>query len=187
MGSGKSTVASIFAALDVPVYDSDRRAKGLYHRPEAKRRVIDLLGKEAYAADQEELNREWIAQQVFSDPDKLDRLNAIIHPLVAEDFSDWCVRQGSCAYVLKEAAILIESGAHLGLDALIVVEADLSVRLKRISARDGMDLQKAEARMQQQMGDKERRSYADHLIVNDGSSDLIPQVLKVHRRLLQPY
>ena len=75
-----------------------------------------------------------------------------------------------CSYVLKEAAILIESGAHEGLDALIVVEADRAVRLERISGREDMDIQKAEARMEQQMSNEERRVYADHIIVNDGHS-----------------
>ena len=185
MGSGKSTVASVFSALDVPVYDSDARAKQLYYVPEVKKQLVDLLGTEAYRADDASLNKDWVAQQVFSDPDRLARLNALIHPLVAEDFSDWCSRHRACTYVLKEAAILIESGAHKGLDALIVVEADRSVRLQRISERDEMDIQQAEARMDQQMSDEERRSYADHIIVNDGRTDLIPQVLQVHRNLLQ--
>ena len=133
MGSGKSTVASVFSALDVPVYDSDTRAKQLYYVPEVKKQLVDLLGTEAYRADDGSLNKDWVAQQVFSDPDRLARLNALIHPLVAEDFSDWCSGRRACTYVLKEAAILIESGAHKGLDALIVVEADRSARLQRIS------------------------------------------------------
>jgi len=185
MGSGKSTVASVFSALDVPVYDSDARAKQLYYAPEVKRRVVELLGVKAYSADNELLDKEWIAQQVFSDSGKLALLNALIHPLVAEDFFNWCCMHRGCSYVLKEAAILIESGAHEGLDALIVVEADRAVRLERISGREDMDIQKAEARMEQQMSNEERRVYADHIIVNDGHSLLIPQVLKLHRSLLQ--
>jgi dephospho-CoA kinase len=185
IGSGKSTVASVFSALDVPVYDSDARAKQLYYTPEVKKQVMDLLGTESYTDDNGSLNKDWVARQVFSDPDRLARLNALIHPLVAKDFSDWCSRHRACTYVLKEAAILIESGAHKGLDALIVVEADHTARLKRISERDNMNIQKAEARIEQQMSDEERRSHADHIIVNDGSSDLILQVIKVHRSLLQ--
>jgi dephospho-CoA kinase len=167
IGSGKSTVASVFSALDVPVYDSDARAKQLYYTPEVKKQVMDLLGTESYTDDNGSLNKDWVAR------------------LVAKDFSDWCSRHRACTYVLKEAAILIESGAHKGLDALIVVEADHTARLKRISERDNMNIQKAEARIEQQMSDEERRSHADHIIVNDGSSDLILQVIKVHRSLLQ--
>ena len=104
IGSGKSTVAEVFKILGVPVYHADDRAKELYQLTKVKQKVIESFGANAYNGN--ELNREFMAAQVFGDKSKLQAINSIIHPAVAEDYKGWLKSHSDKLYVLKEAAIL---------------------------------------------------------------------------------
>ena len=182
IGSGKSTVLLIFKSLGVPVYQADDRAKWLInHNSEIINTLSTEFGEEIYSNDK--INTSYLSNIVFKDPAKLNRLNSIIHPKVAEDFLLWCSKQNA-KYIVKEAAILIESGAYQQLDKVILVTADLDDRIKRIMIRDQVTEQEVMQRVRNQMSDEEKIPYADYVINNNEEASLINQVKKIHSELL---
>ena len=184
IGSGKTTVSEIFHSLGIPVYNSDKRAKYLMENdPSLRVAIIQYFGEESYRS--EGLNRLYLSEQVFSDKSKLQKLNSIVHPVVGNDFALWCKNQ-SAPFVLKEAAILIESGAYKGLDKIIVVTASENVRMERVMERDGVKASEVRDRINNQMTDSERLQYADFIIDNDGIQMLISQVKEVFNKLNDP-
>ena len=181
IGSGKTTVSEIFHSLGVPVYNSDKRAKYLMENDASVRvAIIQYFGEESYRS--EGLNRLYLSKEVFSDKSKLQKLNSIVHPVVGNDFAAWCKSQ-SAPFVLKEAAILIESGAYKELDKLIIVTASENVRMERVMERDGVKASEVRDRINNQMTDSERLQYADFIIDNDGIQMLISQVKEVFNKL----
>ena len=181
IGSGKTTVSEVFHSLGIPVYNSDKRAKYLMENdPSLRVAIIQYFGEESYRS--EGLNRLYLSEQVFSDKSKLQKLNSIVHPVVGNDFALWCKNQ-SAPFVLKEAAILIESRAYKGLDKIIVVTASENVRMERVMERDGVKASEVRDRINNQMTDSERLQYADFIIDNDGIQMLIFQVKEVFNKL----
>ena len=181
IGSGKTTVSEVFHSLGIPVYNSDKRAKYLMENdPSLRVAIIQYFGEESYRS--EVLNRLYLSEQVFSDKSKLQKLNSIVHPVVGNDFALWCKNQ-SAPFVLKEAAILIESRAYKGLDKIIVVTASENVRMERVMERDGVKASEVRDRINNQMTDSERLQYADFIIDNDGIQMLIFQVKEVFNKL----
>lgn len=164
IGSGKSTIARLFAALGIAVYDSDTEAKKLINTSaEIKKRIVEVFGAEAYAEGG--YNRAYIADIVFRNPDKLAVLNSIVHPVLADDFNQWVALQTS-PYVIKEAAILFESGSYKNCDFIITVTAPEALRISRCMSRDGSTEAQVRARMAQQWTDAQRIALSDTVIEN---------------------
>jgi len=184
IGSGKTAVAQIFEKLGVPVYYADERAKKLMHMDFDLVKSIKLnFGKEIYVEGA--LDRVALASLVFNDPEQIKTLNNLVHPAVARDFSAWLESQEkNIPYVLKEAAILFESGSHRDLDAVILVSAPVEIRLKRVMDRDALDEASVRARMANQWPESDKIPLSDYLIVNDGEHSLIEQVMALHTDLL---
>ncbi|TAH20814.1 MAG: dephospho-CoA kinase [Cytophagales bacterium] len=186
IGVGKSVITLIFKQLGIPIYDADSRAKWLItHHAQLVEAIILNFGKEAYLANGE-LNRRYLAEKVFVSSDKTQLMNSLVHPKVGEDSQDWFAKnEGKFPYVLKEAALLYESGGYKELDKIIVVTAPLAIRIERIKARD---TQRSEAEIlgiiSKQMPEDEKIRRADFLIHNDGNQPIIPQVLHLHHQLL---
>ena len=186
IGSGKSTVASVLRSLGAAVYNSDSRARLLQENdPGVVRAIKDIFGEQAYLQDGR-LDSSHIAPIVFSDREMLDKLNAAVHPAVKRDFEAW-VRQrekeGQAPYLVKEAAILIESGLSEKLDKIVVVIAPEDIRIARVVARDGTDPGEVRRRMESQMSDAGRAAHADYIVVADDEQLLLPQVLALHGEL----
>ncbi len=183
IGSGKTTVCQLFAALGIPVYDADAAAKRLMTEdPMLRHGLLSLFGEEAF--DREDLNRAYIAAKVFENKGLLDQLNALVHPAVARDTETWVLAQNA-PYVLKEAALLIESGGYKKLDKLIVVSAPESLRIQRVIVRNALSREAVEARIKNQLPESEKLALADYVILNDGEHLLLPQVMQIHRELLK--
>lgn len=164
IGSGKSTIARLFAALGIAVYDSDTEAKKLINTSaEIKKRIVEVFGAEAYA--EKVYNRAYMADIVFRNPDKLAVLNSIVHPVLADDFNQWVAQQTS-PYVIKEAAILFESGSYKNCDFIITVTAPEALRISRCMSRDGSTEAQVRARMAQQWTDAQRIALSDAVIEN---------------------
>ena len=181
IGSGKSIVARIFNVLGIPVFDSDREARELMQiDPELTSLIRERFGASIYIDQQ--LDRKRLGAIVFNDPKALDDLNSLVHPAVRKAFSDWADRQSS-PYVLMESAILMESGGYKNFDRIIVVSAPEELRIQRVMKRDGSGEEAVRARMRNQAGEEERLKIADHVIVNDDSQLVIPQVLSIHKEL----
>lgn len=181
IGSGKSTVCRLFAQRGVAVYDSDSEAKRLMTESvELRRRIAERFGAKAYAADGG-LNRSWLAARVFTDPQALADLNAMVHPAVMADFAAWAERQ-SGDYVVLESAILFEAGLEHSVDRTVAVLAPLELRLERTCRRDGCDREAVRRRMAAQMDDDTLCARADYTVVNIREEDLEPTVAELDRR-----
>ncbi|WP_254153529.1 dephospho-CoA kinase [Chryseosolibacter indicus] len=181
IGSGKSTVCKIFQHLGVPVYDADSHAKKLMTTDGI---LISQIKKEfgdlSYNSDGT-LNRIYLGNNVFHNEEKLALLNSLVHPRVAIDYSHWVNENKQHTYVIKEAALLFEANSHKGLDRVIVVTAPEALRFKRVLARDlHRTVEQLKAIVEKQMPEDEKRERADHIIVNDESMLVIPQVLELH-------
>ena len=180
IGSGKSTVANIVACLGVPVYNADTRAKSLMVNDATLiNQIKQEFGDKAYDFSSS-LNRKFLAEQVFGFPERLEKLNALVHPHVAKDYHHWLGRHQTKPYILKEAALLFESGSALTLDKIIAVTAPEALRLQRVMERDGRTKIEVQNIMHRQWPQAEIVSRADYIIVNDGAYAIIPQVLKLH-------
>jgi dephospho-CoA kinase len=183
IGSGKTTVCKIFEVFGVPVYYADERAKWLLNNDNLiKESVISLLGSDAYSNGL--LNRVYIANKVFNDSTLLEAYNNIIHPAVAEDTLIFSSKYLDKPYILKEAALLVETGSYLTLDKLIVVTASLQERINRVIQRDNVAEKEVLVRIKNQLPEEEKLKVADYIIVNDGNSSLIEQVKAIHQELL---
>lgn len=182
IGSGKSTVAQMFAAYGIPVYNSDIEAKELTNSsPVIRQQLISLLGEETYKEGI--LERKFLADKIFNDPEILQKVNAIIHPKVAAHFKNWVTLQNS-AYVIKEAAILYESGSDSQCDLVIVVTASKKERIRRVMQRDRVSKKEVEARMRNQWSDSKKIKLADFVIYNELLSDTKKQVESIHFQLI---
>lgn len=182
IGSGKSTVAKMFAKLEVPIYIADDEAKKLMHEDvEVKNQIVALLGEESYVDDQ--LNRTYIADLVFNDKKLLEKLNAIVHPAVANHFLSWKNTQES-NYVIKEAAILFENGGYKKCDYTILVTAPEEMRINRVMKRDHTKKSKVLERLKNQWTDIEKIPLADFVIKNTDLEKTRLQVTKIHNKLI---
>ncbi len=183
IGSGKSTVAKIFAVLGVPMYDADAASKRLYHTDsELKAALKRHFGPDIYAAEM--LDRQKLAHIVFTDPAKLTLLNSLVHPPTIRDAAQWM--QGQTApIVIKEAALLFESGSASGLDYVVGVFAPKALRIKRVMNRDKTAREAVLARMNRQIDEDIKMRLCDFTLINDEQTLLIPQVLQLHEQLLQ--
>ncbi len=183
IGSGKSTIATIFEILGIPVYYADDAAKKLMNEDVfLKEQLIDAFGKEIYQNGI--LNRSCLSGLVFNNPEKLAQLNDIVHPATIADAEYWMQQQHS-VYVIKEAAILFESGANKYLDKVIGVFAPLELRISRVMQRDNSTQEAVIARMNKQMEEEKKMKLCDYVIINNGQELVIPQVLKIHEAFLK--
>ena len=181
IGSGKSTVAKIFAQLGIPVLDADATAKAIMNEDHSvKTKLIELFGEDAYKENQ--LNRPYIAQIVFEDAFKLQQLNAIIHPITIQYAKDWSSKQ-SAPYVIKEAALFFESGSSEGVEKIIGVTAPKHIRIQRVMQRDQITREDVIKRMEHQLEDSLKMKLCDWVIQNDDMHLLIPQILAIHQSL----
>jgi len=183
IGSGKTTVSNMFKDLGVPVYIADVEAKKLMSTSNViKRKLIDLFGPKAY--DHDQLNRNYISSKIFNDDSLLEKMNAIIHPRVAEHFKRWLLKQTS-KYVIKEAAIIFEHNRQSQYDAIITVISDKDERIKRILKRENTSKDKILSIMKHQLTDEKKVKLSDFVIVNDQLEHTKEQVLKTHNTILK--
>jgi dephospho-CoA kinase len=183
IGSGKTTVAHIFEVLGIPVYYADDAAKRLMNEDDKlKQQIIQHFGEESYVDGK--LNRSYLSSVVFSDVEKTKLINSIIHPATIADAELWMNKQ-TTAYAIKEAALIFEAAAEKQLDLIIGVQSSLPIRMQRVMQRDNISEEAVLARMQKQMNEEEKMSRCDFVIVNDEKELLIPQVVKLHEKLLE--
>ncbi len=184
IGSGKSFVCNIFRHLGVPVYDADTRAKQLMNTDtELKHSLIAVFGEETY--NEAGLNRAYLADKVFNDSDKVKELNAIVHPAVGNDYKDWVEQNHQAQYVIKEAALMFESGSAKLLDKVIYIHAPEDLRISRVRKRDPQrSTESIRAIISKQLSAEEMRSKADFVIENDEDQMLLPQIIAFHKQFI---
>lgn len=185
IGSGKSVICKIFSLLGVPVYDADSHAKELMTTDgilisEIKKEFGDL----SYQSDGT-LNRKYLSEVAFYNPQRLAVLNSLIHPRVHKNYKQWISRHAANPYVIKEAALLLDAGSARTLDFVITVSAPESIRVHRVLSRDAhRNEEQVRAIIDKQMPEEKKRMLANAVIVNDDQTLVIPQVLNLHQKFM---
>jgi dephospho-CoA kinase len=184
IGSGKSTVARMFEAMGVPVYYADDEARNILYTNDVAAELQNTFGEAAFTNNTPD--RAKIAAIVFSDKEKLRQLNSIIHPRVAVHFTNWVFNHQNLPFVIKEAAILFESGAYKQCDAIITVTAPLELRISRVMARDGVLREDVEKRMANQWAEEDKIALSDYVIENISLENVQNEVVKIFKFLNNP-
>jgi dephospho-CoA kinase len=182
IGSGKSIISKIFSIYGVPVYHADQESGKFLSDPFVKEKIVSFFG-ETILNTTGEIDKHSLADSVFSDKEKLMKLNSILHPLVVSDFLNWCRTFDKVPYIIQEAAIIYESGVAGIFDKIIHVSCPKEVAIERVVKRDGTDADRVLKRMQFQMKDEEKAGLADFVILNDGIEMILPQITSIHEKL----
>ena len=184
IGSGKTTIANLFALhFSIPTYIADTKAKELVaNNKQLQQEIVALLGEEAFVEGR--YNTSFVAQEVFSNKEKLDKLNAIIHPYVQQDFLQWKQSQ-QAPYVIKEAAILFESGSYRDCDFIIMVTAPLEERIKRVMLRDKIDRETVEKRIKNQWNDENRIKLSTFVVDNRDLGRNLDKIQTIHCKIME--
>lgn len=184
IGSGKSTVCKIFETLGAITYYADDRAKWLMtHDINLIESIKGLFGDQVYVDGQ--LDRKHIASIAFKDQNVLDQLNQVVHPAVAKDVEKWTEEYVDAPLLLKEAALLFETGSYQALDKTILVTAPHQIRVERVVQRDThRSVEDVETIIGKQMSDENKTPLADYVIENDGKKSLIKQVMDIFPLLI---
>ncbi len=184
IGSGKSTICRIFESFRVPVYYADERAQMLIeNHPAIIEAYKELFGDGVYKRGK--LNRQLVAQQVFSDKTLLSEVNKVVHPEVRNDFLAWMETKSESPYIIQEAAILLESGGYRQMDEIVLVSAPEEVRIERVMNRDNISRNKVLDRIKNQWSDQQRRPFCDFEVMADDKHLVVPQVIELHTEFLK--
>lgn len=183
IGSGKTTIANYFLSLGIPVYIADEEAKKLLYDKEVVNAVKEALGEEVLTNGLPDKKK--LAEIVFNDKQKLALLNSIIHPKVQEHFYEWVQSHQNSNFVIKEAAILFESGSYKDCDKVILVTAPLDVRVKRVMARDNVTEDKVLERIANQWDDERKAKLSDYVITNISLEASKKEVDKIVKELVK--
>ena len=181
IGSGKTTIANYFKEFGIPVYIADDEARKISESPEIAQAIKSVFGNEVFK--NEKLDRVKVAEIVFSNQAKLKQLNEIIHPAVKEHFENWILQHSNFPFVVKEAAILFESGAYKDCDIVISVIAPLETRIQRVIQRDGATRDDVLKRIKNQWTDEERLSKSQYAIENINIEDAKKEVKKILKKI----
>jgi dephospho-CoA kinase len=180
IGSGKTTIAKIFEVLGIPVFYADDAAKQLMNtNQELKKTIIENFGDESYKNG--ELDRKYLASIVFSNKEKLELLNSITHPATIKEAEEWMNKQ-TTPYLIKEAALLFESGAFRKLDYVIGVYAPQHIRVKRVMDRDNLAIEEVMKRVSRQLDEEEKMKLCHFVITNNDQQLVMPQVLELDKK-----
>lgn len=184
IGSGKTTVSRLFEILGIPVFYADAEAKKVMVTDAPLITSIkEHFGTDAYFADGT-LNRKLIASVVFNNEAELQKLNALVHPAVFRAFDQWVLQYPNAPYVLKEAAVLFESGSYKDCDYTIMVTAPTDMRMLRVMKRDSITEAEAQSRETKQMPQDQKQKLASYIVKNDNTELVIPQTLAINHRLI---
>lgn len=184
IGSGKTTIARLFEAEGIPVYIADDEAKKIMLHPETVSEVASVFGSDVVRDHL--IDRKKLAAIVFNHPEKLKKLNAIIHPLVKKHFDDWLKVHEKHPFVIKEAAILFESGSYKFCDKIITVYASEATRIKRVMQRDNASEKDVLERIHNQWSDEERMAKSDFVLKNENFAETksnFSEILKILKNL----
>lgn len=185
IGSGKTIVSKALETLGAKVYNADLKSKALLETNlEIKTKLRQIFGSAILQKDGK-INKPALAAVVFENPEKLKLLNSFVHPAVEKDFNIWKINQKEAPYLVFEAAILIESGFGNKMDMLVQITAPEEIRIARVCKRDSTKPEQVKLRIQNQLSDDERAKMCHLSLINDGKVLLLPQILSLHKNILQ--
>lgn len=182
IGSGKTTVANFFKEKGIPVYIADDEARILMEKEELVKE-IEVLFNENVLNEDGKLDRKKISQIVFKNPNKLNELNAVIHPKVKKHFEEWLLNHSKFPFVIKEVAILFETNGHLSCDATILVTAPIEIRIQRVMLRDNKTKAEVLQIIKNQLSDEEKIPLATYVIVNENLTKVHKEAEKILSKL----
>lgn len=181
IGSGKTTVARLFQAEGIPVYIADEEAKKIMDLPDTVQKVSQIFGNSIVFDGK--IDKKKLSEIVFKDPNQLKLLNGVIHPLVKKHFEDWLHKHSSFPFVVKEAAILFESGSYKYCDIIISVVAAEEIRIQRVINRDNTTKEAVLDRMKNQWTDQQRVEKSDFIIKNENLIETEEQFRNILKKL----
>ena len=177
IGAGKSIVCTVLERMGYPVFYSDIEAKKIISSNSVvKNQLIESFGSQVFKNNQ--LNRTYLSNLLFSDSTLIDKMNSIVHPKVREAFDSWTLIQNS-SIVFNEAAILFETGAFKNFDATLLVTAPLKLRLKRVASRDSATEEQIMKRINNQWSDEQKKVLATFILLNDDSQSVLNQLDRI--------
>lgn len=185
IGSGKSTVANYIASKGIPVYIADEEAKKIMEREDVKQKIQNLFDQSVFNSDNS-LNRKKIAELVFNHPEKLKKLNTIVHPEVQLHFKNWVKEHGNFPYIIKEVAILFETGGNKQCDKVILITAPEELRIERAMKRDNLTKKDILVRINNQLPDSKKKKLSDFIVENINLNNTflkIDEILKILAKL----
>lgn len=185
IGSGKSTVANYIASKGIPVYIADEEAKKIMERDDVKQKIQNLFTESILNSDNS-LNRKKIAEFVFNNPDKLKELNAIVHPEVRLHFKNWLKEHKNYPFIIKEVAILFETGGNKQCDKVILITAPEELRIERAMKRDNLTKKDILVRIKNQISDSKKKELSDFVVENINLNNTflkIDEILKILAKL----
>lgn len=183
IGSGKTTVSKIFESLGIPVFYADTEAKKLYEKAEVIKILQSLFGNIIFNKSGN-IDLKLLANVVFKNKSKLNKLTSILHPLVFNEYQKWIIENSSAIYTIHESAIIFEYSQQKKYDKIICVSSPVELRINRVLKRDKISINKVKERINNQILESEKIKLSDYLIHNDENSFLIPQVLEIHKKLI---
>ena len=181
IGSGKTTIANYMQSKGIPVYISDLEAKKVMDSPEIVQKITEIFGADVIDASNK-LIREKLASIVFNESEKLKLLNGIVHPAVKKHFENWILQYQKAPFVIKEAAILFESGSYKDCDYIITITSPLETRINRVLQRDSTTKEKVLQRINNQLSDEERKARSEFVIENndfEATKIQVDQILEI--------
>ena len=177
IGSGKSTVSKILLNHNIPVYDSDSKAKKLMNSSnELKEMIVEYFGKNSYQDNQ--LNKIYISNIIFNNQIKIDKINSLVHPFVFRDFNNW-KKNITSKYIIFESALIFETGSYKNNDFNILVVSDLKERIKRVVKRDRVKEKDVLVRIKNQWNDEKKIHLADYIFKNNSLMDTREKVIEM--------
>ena len=182
IGSGKTTVCEIFSSFGIPVFNADAETKQLYtNSTELRHQLVATFGEDVFL-NSGAINKAFLSEKLRFDEGR-KALNATVHPFVFEQFKQWSEEQNS-PYVIKEAAILFESGADKTVNKSILVTAPMDIRIDRVKSRDGRTSEEIQSIIASQWSESRLMELVDFVVINDGNHSLIEQVRDLHAKLM---
>lgn len=183
IGSGKSTICSVFKLLKAPVFEADKIAKELLNtHPEIKSGLVHQFGRNIYT-ENGTIDRKKLAEIIFNDELQLKKMNKLVHPAVRNEFRKWVDKHEQYPYVIHEAAILFESDFYTMMDYTILVSAPREQRIKWVMERDGVSRQQVEERMKNQMPEEEKQKMSTLVLKNNNHQLLIPRIIEIDKNI----
>jgi dephospho-CoA kinase len=182
IGSGKTTIANHLKSIGIPVYNSDDQAKKILYLPETIDSLKSAFGNVVFT--NELFDKDKLAKLVFNNPEQLKLLNQIIHPAVKVDFENWLKANKNSPLIIKEAAILFESGSYKDCDVIISISAPQEIRIQRVIDRDHLTYDEVMSRINNQWTDEMRNEKSDYVIDNQDIDKALIQAEFVINNLL---
>ena len=182
IGTGKTTILSMFADKGIPVFNSDEIAREIMNtNPLLKNEIITAFGDKAY--DKNKLNKKYLSNVVFNNETLLKKINSIVHPYVANEFNSWIKKQDS-KYIIYESAIIFENQGEGFFDKIICVTAPEDDIISRVMKRNNFSKDKIKSIINKQLPNEAKIQKSDYVIENVDISKLSDRVLEIHNNII---